>query len=81
MVAMRSSARSPLGEVRKRIVHPVPGPWVVELTMFPPMRRSPGAVVVAAPLVALVLDPLEPAVTSRGLVWETPVYSITRTSA
>ena len=81
VVAMRSSAISPSGEVTKRSVHPLAGPWVSVETMFPETRRSPGAVVVRLPLLLVALLPVAPAVPSSTPVWATPLYSRTRMSA
>ena len=45
-----------------------------------PKINSLADVVVAAPLLALVLVPAAPAVTSSGLLVSSPLYSSTRTS-
>ena len=75
-VTTLSSARSPSGEVTIREVNPLPTLDVVP-TVLAPKISSFAAVVVAAPLLAVALFPLAPAVTSNVL---TPLYSRIRTS-
>jgi hypothetical protein len=77
VVTTLSSARSPSGEVMIRAVNPLPAVLFVVATMFAPKINSLALVVVAAPLFALVLLPLAPAVTSSVV---TPRYSRMRTS-
>ena len=77
VVTILSSAISPSGVVITREVNPLPAAFVVVETMFAPKINSLAPVVVAAPLLALVLLPLAPAVTSSVV---TPLYSRMRTS-
>ena len=77
VVTILSSAISPSGDVIVRDVKPLPAAPVVVATMFAPKINSLVPVVVAAPLFALVLLPLAPAVTSSVV---TPRYSRMRTS-
>ena len=58
-------------------VNPLPAAWVVVATVLAPKINSFVPVVVAAPLLALALFPLAPAVTSTAV---TPRYSRMRTS-
>ncbi len=76
-VATLSSAISPSGEVMTREVNPLPGPAVIVDTVFAPKISSLAILVVAAPLLALELFPLAPAVISSV---DTPRYSRTRIS-
>jgi len=76
-VTILSSAMSPFGVVIIRDVNPVPAaPFSVD-TVFAPKISSFATVVVAAPLLAAVLFPVAPAVTSSVV---TPRYSNIRTS-
>jgi hypothetical protein len=75
--ATLSSAISPSGEVMMREVNPLPAAPVKVNTMFAPKINSLALVVVAGPLLANVLFPLKPAVTSTAF---TPLYSKMRTS-
>jgi hypothetical protein len=81
VVAIRSSARSPSGEVTKRSVHPLAGPWVSVEIMLPETRRSPGTVVVRLPLLLVALLPIAPATASSTPLCATPLYSRMRMSA
>jgi hypothetical protein len=76
-VAISSSARSLSGEVTIRDVNPVPAAFVVVVIVSAAKISSFALVVVAAPLLALALLPLAPAVTSSVV---TPLYSRIRTS-
>jgi len=76
-VTILSSAMSPSGEVMMRDVKPLPAAAFVVATVFAPKINSLGLLVVAAPLFALVLFPLAPAVTSSVFK---PWYSRIRTS-
>jgi hypothetical protein len=75
-VTTLSSARSESGEVMIRDVNPVPA-FEAVATVSAPKISSFAAVVVAAPLFAVPLFPLAPAVTSSVL---TPRYSRMRMS-
>ena len=66
VVTTLSSARSPSGVVMIRDVNPLPAAAVPVATMFAPKINSFALVVVAAPLFALALLPLAPAVTSSS---------------
>ena len=72
-----SSAISPFGDVIIRDVNPLPAAVVVVATMSAPKISSLADVVVAAPLLAVALLPLAPAVTSSDA---NPRYSRMRTS-
>src|SRR5215469_6731920 len=72
-----SSAISPSGEVIMREVNPVPAARVEVATVFAPKINSLATLVVMAPLLAVLLFPLAPAVTSSV---PTPLYSRIRTS-
>jgi hypothetical protein len=76
-VTTLSSAISPSGEVMIREVNPLPAPAVSVDTVFAPKISSLALLVVAAPLLALALFPLAPAVISSAV---TPRYSRMRTS-
>src|SRR5260370_19729036 len=75
-VPPRSSGLSP-AEVIIRDVNPLPAPFTTVATVAAPKINSVAVVVVAAPLFAVLLFPLAPAVTSTAL---TPWYSRIRTS-
>jgi hypothetical protein len=77
VVTILSSARSPSGVVMMRDVNPLPAAPVSVETRSAPKINSLALVVVAAPLLAAVLLPLAPAVTSTPV---TPRYSRMRTS-
>jgi hypothetical protein len=77
VVTILSSAISPFGVVMMRDVKPLPAAFVSVATISAPKISSFALVVVAAPLLALVLLPLAPAVTSSAV---TPRYSRMRTS-
>jgi len=77
VVTTLSSAMSPSGEVMIRDVNPLPAAPVSVATMFAPKINSLALVVVAEPLLAAVLFPLAPTVTSSVV---TPRYSRMRTS-
>jgi hypothetical protein len=77
VVTILSSAISPSGVVITRDVKPLPAAFVAVATVLAPKINSLGLLVVAAPLFALVLLPLAPAVTSTAV---TPRYSRMRTS-
>ena len=76
-VTILSSARSPSGAVMIRDVNPLPAVPFSVATVLAPKINSLATVVVAAPLLAVVLLPLAPAVTSSAV---TPLYSKIRTS-
>ena len=76
-VTILSSARSPSGVVIIRDVKPLPADAFPVATVFAPKMTSLALVVVAAPLLAAVLLPLAPAVTSSAV---TPRYSRILTS-
>ena len=71
VVTTLSSAISPSGDVMIRVVNPLPAAPVAVYTMFAPKINSFALVVVAAPLFAVELFPLAPAVTSS--VADSPV--------
>ena len=68
---------SPSGEVMIRDVNPGPGPVVLVNTVLAPKISAVADVVVADPLLAALLLPLAPAVTSSVV---TPLYSKMRMS-
>ncbi len=76
-VTILSSARSSSSEVMMRLVNPLPTVLFPVATVFAPKINSFALVVAAAPLFALALLPLAPAITSRAV---TPRYSRMRTS-
>jgi hypothetical protein len=76
VVTILSSAKSP-SEVTMRAVNPLPAALFSVNIMVAPKINSLALVVVAAPLLAAVLFPLAPAVTSRAV---TPRYSRMRMS-
>src|SRR5580658_7887717 len=76
-VTILSSARSPSGDVMMREVKPLPVAPFSVATVLAPKINSFALVVVAAPLLAAVLLPLAPAVTSSAV---TPLYSRIRMS-
>src|SRR5215510_1872203 len=71
---------SPSGDVIPRDVYPVPAAVVIQVTVFAATIRSPGAVVVSAPLSLMVDVPVEAIAPSNGFVASTPRYSAIRTS-
>jgi hypothetical protein len=77
VVTILSSARSLSGFVIIRDVNPVPADVLPVATVFAPKINSFATVVVAAPLLAAVVVPLAPAVTSSVV---TPRYSRIRMS-
>ena len=77
VVTTLSSAKSPSGEVMIREVNPLPAAAFPVATVFAPKINSFAIFVVAEPLLAAVLFPLKPAVTSTAF---TPRYSRIRTS-
>jgi hypothetical protein len=76
-VTTLSSARSLSGVVMIRAVYPVPAALFVVATVLAPKINSLATIVVAAPLLAAVVVPLAPAVTSSVV---TPRYSKIRMS-
>src|SRR5215469_708954 len=67
-----SSAISESGDVRRRLVKPLPAPDVMVVTMFAAKRRSTGLVVVAEPLLLRLPFPLLALVTSTGALGSIP---------
>ena len=63
-----------------RIVNPDPAAENPPAVVPAPKINSFAVVVAAAPLLALLLMPAAPAVTSSGLLRSNPLYSSTRTS-
>src|SRR5690349_12731479 len=78
---MRSSRMSPSGDVITRLVNDAPAPVVVLATRLAPTIRSFALVVVAAPLLLELPEPVAAATTSTGLTGAMPLYSAIRTSA
>src|SRR6266849_4165403 len=68
------------GLVSRRWMNPPPGPAVVVHTMLAPTNRSVAFLVITAPLLAVALLPVAPALTSIGLAGSIPLYSKIRTS-
>lgn len=80
LVTTLSSAISPSGFVMIRDPKPVPGPVNLPAVIPAPKINSIAAFVFTAGLLALLLLPAAPAVTSNGLDVSRPLYSSTRTS-
>src|ERR1022692_652623 len=69
-----SSAMSPFGEVKIRLVNPAPGPAVTVCTTFAPMMTSSAFVVVRV-TVEFVPSPMALETESNGLLWSISLYS------
>jgi hypothetical protein len=69
------------GLVIIRVVKFAPALFVQVWTMLAPTNKSVALVVVTAPLLAVVLFPVEPTAASTGLIRSIPLYSKTRMSA
>jgi hypothetical protein len=59
------------------LVNPVPGPFVLELTILPPTNTSAALMVVIVPEELVVPFPPAPLPTSKGLDVSSPLYSST----